>query len=187
VDLLTEKDYLIDTLTYAGNPSDQQQYLRITELMYHPAQTGSYNEEEYEFIELQNIGASPVLLDGVKLTDGIYYQFASGGNLSLAPGDYIVLVKNYAAFAWRYETNGINIAPGVYTGSLSNAGERIKLEDRTNSTILEFKYDDDWYTITDGEDYSLTLIDPADPDLDSWDKKDSWLPSTHTGGSPGLR
>jgi len=185
VNLLTEKDYLIDTLTYTGNPSDQQRYLRITELMYHPAQAGSYNEEEYEFIELQNIGAIPVLLDEVKLTDGIYYEFVSGGNLSLAPGDYIVLVKNHAAFAWRYDTNGINIAPGVYTGSLSNTGERIKLEDQTNSTILEFSYDDDWYIVTDGEGFSLTIVDQTDSDLDSWDKKESWRPGTYTDGSPG--
>ena len=185
VNLFTEKDYLIDTMTYTGNPSDQQRYLRITEIMYHPAQADSYNEEEYEFIELQNIGTQPVLLDEAKVTDGIYYQFASGGNLSLAPGDYIALVKNRAAFAWRYETNGINIAPGVYTGSLSNAGERIKLEDRSNSTILEFRYDDDWYTVTDGQGFSLTIIDPADPDLDSWDKKESWRPGAYTDGSPG--
>jgi hypothetical protein len=187
VNLFTEKDYLIDTMTYAGNPSDQQQYLRITELMYHPAQAGIYNEEEYEFIELKNIGTRSVLLDEVKLTDGIYYQFASGGNLSLAPGDYIVIVKNIDAFAWLYGTDGINTAPGVYTGSLSNAGERIKLEDRTNSTILEFKYDDDWYKATDGEGFSLTIADPTDPDLDSWDKKESWRPSSQTNGSPGLR
>jgi len=185
VNLFTEKDYPIDTMTYAGNPSDQQRYLRITELMYHPSQEGSYNEEEYEFIELQNIGTRSVLLDEVKLTNGIYYQFVSGGNLYLAPGDYIVLVKNRAAFAWRYQTNGINIAPGAYTGSLSNAGERIKLEDRANSTILEFSYDDDWYTATDGQGFSLTIIDPTDPDLDSWDQRDSWRPSAHTDGSPG--
>jgi len=187
VNLFTDKDYLIDTLSYAGNPSEQQRYLRITEIMYHPAQEGTYNEEEYEFIELKNIGTSSVRLDGVKITDGIYYQFASGGNLSLAPGAYIVLVKNRAAFAWQYGTNGINIAPGVYTGSLSNAGETIKLEDRTNSTILEFKYDDDWYAATDGDGFSLTIIDPAAPDLDSWDKSESWRPSAHTNGSPGLR
>jgi hypothetical protein len=187
VNLFTEKDYLIDTMTYAGNPSDQQRYLRITEIMYHPAQAGTYNEEEYEFIELQNIGTSPVSLDGVKLTDGIYYQFPFGGNLYLASGDYIVLVKNRDAFVWLYGTDGINIAPDVYTGSLSNGGERIKLEDRTNSTILEFKYDDDWYMATDGEGFSLTITDPTNPDLDSWDQRDSWRPSAHTNGSPGLR
>jgi hypothetical protein len=172
-------------MTYTGNPSDQQRYLRITELMYHPAQAGSYNEEEYEFIELQNIGAQAVLLDGVKLTDGIYYQFAPGGNLSLAPGDYIVIVKNIDAFAQIYNTNGINIAPGAYTGSLSNSGEKIKLEDRTNSTILEFSYDDDWYTSTDGQGFSLTIIDPTNPDLESWDRKESWRPSADINGSPG--
>jgi hypothetical protein len=153
--------------------------------MYHPARTGNYNEEEYEFIELQNISTSSVQLDGVKLTNGIYYEFATGGNLSLAPNDYIVLVKNIDAFAWLYGTDGINIAPGVYTGSLSNSGERIKLEDRTNSTILEFKYDDDWYVITDGEGFSLTITDPTNPVLDSWDQKDSWRPSTLINGSPG--
>jgi len=187
VNLFTEKEHLIDTTTYAGNPSDQQRYLRITEIMYHPAQAGGYNEEEYEFIELQNIGTRSVLLNGAKLTDGINYQFPSSGNLSLAPRDYIVLVKNRAAFAWRYETNGINIAPGVYTGSLSNAGERIKLEDSTNSTILEFKYDDDWYTVTDGQGFSLTIIDPTDPDLDSWDQRESWRPCAFTNGSPGQK
>ncbi|MHC4323344.1 MAG: CotH kinase family protein, partial [Planctomycetota bacterium] len=192
INLYTDKDYLIDTMTYAGNPSDQQRYLRITELMYHPARVEGVppsdrgqDARDTEFIELQNIGSMPVLLDGVKLTDGIYYQFVSSGNLSLAPGDFIVLVKNRAAFAWRYETGAINIAPGVYTGSLSNAGEKIKLQDRTNSTILEFSYDDDWYKVTDGEDYSLTIANPADPDLESWDKKDSWRPSTITGGTPG--
>ena len=185
INLYTDKDYLIDTMTYTGNPSDQQRYLRITEIMYHPSQAGTYNEEEYEFIELKNIGNQAVPLDGVKLTDGIYYQFTSGGNLSLAPGDYIVIVKNIVAFAQIYNINGINIAPGSYTGSLSNAGEKIKLEDRTNSTILEFSYDDDWFTSTDGQGFSLTIIDPANPDLESWDQKDSWRPSVGIDGSPG--
>jgi len=186
INLSTDKDYLIDTLTYAGNPSDQQQYLRITEIMYHPAQAGNYNEEEYEFIELKNIGTRSVSLDGVKLTEGIYYEFASGGNLSLAPGAYIVIIKNINAFVWLYGTDGINIAPGVYTGSLSNSGETIKLEDRTNSTILEFKYDDDWYTATDGKGFSLAITNPTNPDLDSWDQSESWHPSFIINGSPGL-
>jgi hypothetical protein len=187
ISLLTEKGYLIDTMTYTGNPSDQQRYLRITEIMYHPAKAGSYNEEEYEFIELRNIGTRLVPLDGVRLTDGIHYQFVSGGNLSLSPGDCIVIVKNILAFAQLYDTNGVNIAPGVYTGSLSNSGEKIKLEDRTNSTILEFSYDDDWYTSTDGEGFSLTITDPTDPNLDSWDKKQSWRPSADMNGSPGRK
>jgi hypothetical protein len=68
---------------------------------------------------------------------------------------------------------------------LSNAGEKIKLEDRTNSTILEFSFDDDWYPATDGEGFSLTIIKPTEPDLDSWDKRASWRPSANSNGSPG--
>jgi hypothetical protein len=185
VRLLSNTDQLIDTLTYTGNPSDQQQCLRITELMYHPAPVDNDNEEEYEFVELQNIGAGPLQLDGVKLTRGIEYAFTSGGRSSLPPGGYIVIAKNAAAFSQRYPTAHINLAPGVYTRSLSNAGEPIKLEDRTNSTILEFSYDDDWYPVTDGNGFSLTIIDPMNPDLDAWDEKEAWRPSTNVNGSPG--
>ena len=96
-----------------------------------------------------------------------------------------MIVKNIAAFSERYDTTHINIAPGIYSGSLSNAGEAIKLEDRTNSTILEFSYDDDWYRQTDGEGFSLAIVDPTHPDLDSWDQKDAWRPSAQADGSPG--
>jgi hypothetical protein len=185
VNLFSNTDQLIDTLSYTGNPSNQQRYLRISELMYHPAQAGNTNEEEYEFIELQNIGANPLQLNSVKLTNGIKYTFSSNGRSSLPSGGYIVIVKNVTAFSQRYQTAHINIAPGVYSGSLSNAGEPIKLEDRTNSTILEFSYDDDWYPATDGDGFSLTIVDPTNPDLETWGQKTAWRPSADVNGSPG--
>ena len=43
----------------------------------------------------------------------------------LAPGACIVTVKNREAFAARYDTSAIELAPGVYAGSLSNGGEVI--------------------------------------------------------------
>ena len=185
VELVNKQGVVVDTFSYPGNPSDQQRYLRITEIMYHPAHGGAYNEEEYEYIELKNIGAGALLLDEVKLTKGIYYEFAAGGNLYLGPGDYIIIVKNRGAFASRYDTGDMNIAPGAYTGSLGNAGEKIKLEDSTNSTILEFDYDDDWYKITDEEGFSLTIRDVSNAELDSWDEKNCWRSSAYAGGSPG--
>ena len=80
---------------------------------------------------------------------------------------------------------GINLANGVYTGSLSNGGERIKLEDNTNSTILDFEYNDNWYRQTDGQGPSLTIIDADATDLDSWGSLDAWQPSAEPGGTPG--
>lgn len=101
----------------------------------------------------------------------------------LAPHEIALLTKNTAAFESRYGT-GHNII-GQYLGSLDNGGEEIKLEDSSNSTILEFDYNDTWYDITDGDGFSLTIIDVNDTNLDIWDDKDGWRPSTVAGGTPG--
>ena len=164
VSLVDRFGRLVDTLTYAGNPSDQQRYLRVTEIMYNPAEGGSFDNEQYEFVELKNIGTASLKLDGVKLTGGISYTFEAGRNRMLAAGACIVIARNQSAFTSRYGSN-VNLAPGTYTGSLDNAGETIKLEDRTNSTILEFEYDDAWYPTTDGQGYSLTIKNAASTDL----------------------
>jgi hypothetical protein len=184
INLLDQDARPVDVLTYVGTPSDQQRDLRITELMYHPAAGGSFDSDEYEFIELKNIGSSALKLDGAKLTDGVSYTFPGGDNLLLAPGAYIVIVKNRPAFASRYG-DAVPLAPGVYTGRLDNGGETIKLEDRTNSTILEFRYDDKWFGQADGQGHSLVVKDPANPDLDSWARANAWRPSSEPGGSPG--
>jgi hypothetical protein len=180
---LNEAPYAID---YAKDN------LRITELMYHPtdptptekAAAGDPNliDEDFEFIELKNIGTTPYNLNLVHFTDGIDFTFA---NYTLAAGDYAVLVKNQAAFAARYNTTGINIVPGSYTGSLDNGGEEIVLRDAVDTEIHDFDYNDAWYDITDGGGFSLTIkdVDANDPNL--WDQKAGWRPSAAVDGSPG--
>jgi hypothetical protein len=183
LNLLTDNNYLIDTMTYAGNPSAQQRYLRITELMYHPADSSidnSTDDNDYEFIELKNIGPETINLNQVHFTNGIDFVFPA---IELGAGDYVVVVRNRNAFETRYSPT-VNIA-GQYSGTLDNGGERIKLEDNSGNTILEFSYNDSWYETTDGMGFSLTIIDPANTDLNSWDEKDSWRASTDIGGSPG--
>jgi len=182
INLLDSNGSLVNDITYEGNPSDQQRYLRITEVMYNPAEGGEFDSQEYEYIELKNIGAAPLSLTGVKLTDGIYFNFPG---ITLSAGDYVLVVKNQAAFASRYNVPGGVQVLGLYDGLLSNSGENIKLEDSTNSTILEFDYNDGWYDITDGMDFSLTVKDPASTDLDQWDTKSNWRSSAESGGSPG--
>jgi hypothetical protein len=186
LNLFDSRSRLVATFTYAGTPSDQQRCLRITELMYNPADGGTFDNDEYEFVELQNVGPVLVSLDGVKLTDGVSYAFAAGARQRLAAGEYVVLVKNRAAFSERYDATGINLAPGTYAGNLSNGGETIKLEDRTGSTILEFDYDDAWFETADGGGLSLAVRDPAHSDRDLWGDRDGWQPSPEVGGSPGF-
>ena len=160
--------------------------LRITELMYNPADADIDNGEPavdndcFEFVELQNIGPETIELSLVNFTDGIEFTF---NNFELPSGQYVVIVQDRDAFESRYGS-AVNIA-GEYAGRLSNGGERIRLEDATGRVILDFSYEDDWYDITDGDGFSLTIVDPANPDPNSWGLKDSWRASEYTGGSPG--
>ncbi|MBN1505594.1 MAG: lamin tail domain-containing protein [Sedimentisphaerales bacterium] len=184
VNLLDRLGRLVDTFAYTGNPSDQQKSLRVTEIMYNPSEGGSYDNEQYEFIEIKNIGTASVKLDGVKFTRGISYTFEVGRNRTLAAGACIVIARNQSAFTSRY-SGAVSLAPGTFTGSLDNAGEEIELQDRTNSTILEFEYNDTWYPTTDGQGYSLTIKSATSTDLTSWSRKDSWRASPAKNGSPG--
>ncbi len=154
--------------------------LRITEIMYHPQALTDAGEPNEEFIELTNIGTETINLNLVRFTNGIDFTFPS---LDLAPREYIVVVQDREAFEAQYGTE-IVIA-GQYDGRLNNAGERITLEDALGQTILDFNYSDGWRSLTDGEGFSLTIIDPANPDLNSWDHKDAWRASVYIGGSPG--
>jgi len=185
IELLNQDGIVVDSLTYDAAPTDQQRYLRVTELMYHPIEADPYGDTELEFIELKNTSAQPLLLDGVNFSNGIEYTFIPGQNFILGAGEYVVIVSNQAAFATRYDTADMNIAPGEYSGKLSNSGESVKLNDPLNSTILDFEYSDDWYQLTDGDGYSLTIINPLNSDLNSWSSPASWWVSAAINGSPG--
>ncbi len=130
--------------------------LRITEIMYHPLDSSGLNSACEEFIELKNIGPEILNLNLVRFTNGIDFTF---GDLELAHGEYVLVVRNRPAFDARYPGYSGAIA-GVYTGRLDNAGERIRLQDAIGQMILDFKYEDGWREITDGDGYSLTIIDP---------------------------
>ena len=165
----------LNEATYAVGPVAEN--LRITEIMYHPQGQTEPNEE---FIELTNIGTETINLNLVKFTNGIDFTFPS---VELDPGEYIVVVQDKAAFEDRYGTQ-INIA-GQYDGRLADGGERIQLEDAIGQTILDFSYKDGWYDGTDGQGYSLVIIDPFNTDPADWGDKDSWRAGTNIGGSPG--
>ncbi len=178
-------DNVVVSTTYAGAPSDQQKYLRITELMYNAeAPTDpELSDSDYEYVELLNTGTETLSLDGVEFVDGISYVFPS--DTVLGGGEYLLLVKNFEAFVSRYDVPGdVRILSG-YEGNLSNGGEKLELADETHSSILEFEYKDGWYEITDGLGYSLVFSGDLAGDPSIWDEKESWRASTFVNGSPG--
>ena len=154
--------------------------LRITEIMYNPQNTNIPGDPNTEFIELKNIGTQTINLNYVSFTNGIEFTFP---DVDLAPDQYILLVEDIDAFTNKYGPS-LNIA-GEYFGSLNNAGERIELLDAAGSIIHNFKYSDNWFTITDGMNFSLVVIDPLNTDPSAYSDKTTWRPSTGPGGSPG--
>lgn len=158
--------------------------LRITEMNYHPANppAGSAitDAEEYEFIELTNIGSNPIFLANCAFTTGITFTFTA---MTVNPGQHIVLVKNATAFVDRYGSS-IPIA-GVYSGSLSNSGEQLVLRDAGGQAILDFTYlDDDWIPAADGPGYSMTVVNTGAA-TSAWGTAANWRRSANVGGSPG--
>ncbi len=165
--------------TFAVGPVAES--LRVSEIMYHPIETGEPTDPNTEYVELINIGAQTINLNLVEFTDGVDFTFP---DVDLAPGDCVLVVRDIAAFEARYG-GGFNIA-GQYAGSLSNGGERVVLNDAVGHVIADFRYEDDWYDLTDGLGYSLTLSDPLGTDVAGLSDKDAWRISTSAGGSPGF-
>ena len=162
--------------------------IRITELMYNPAApspeeiaAGHTDNNAFEFIEVGNIGAQTLPLQGLRLSDGVSFTFP---NVSLAPGQYLLVVANAAAFQFRYPTVNPSIIAGQYTGLLNSTGEKIDLDAPSGGTVHKFTFNNTWYGPTDGEGFSLTIRDPLQA-LSLWDRNEGWRSSAALGGTPG--
>jgi hypothetical protein len=53
------------------------------------------------------------------------------------------------------------------------------------TVIHDFRFEDNWFDITDGLGFSLTVKDPGTADPNAYDDKALWRPSAKAGGSPG--
>ena len=156
--------------------------LRVTELMYHPADppAGSpYEDDDFEFIEIANVGAVPLDLSGIRFVEGVDFEFPGG---LLATGARALLVRDQTAFESRYGT-GLPVI-GEYAGKLANEGERIRIE-TDDGEVSDFTYDDTWHPATDGGDRSPLVVVDAAADRPAWSRATGWRSSSAAGGSPG--
>ncbi|MBL9134563.1 MAG: lamin tail domain-containing protein [Verrucomicrobiales bacterium] len=183
--LTNDRGQMVSTYSYAGAPSPAQQFLRVTEVHFHPAAAPGNlpDAEEFEFLELRNLSPDTTLdLRGVRFIDGIQFDFTSSRFTSLAPGARLIVVANAVAFASRY--GGDLAVAGEYVGRLDNGGERLRLVDAANEEVLDFTYKDTWQPSTDGQGYSLVVVDEkATPD--SWSMSNQWKASGVLNGTPG--
>lgn len=184
VHLKDRRGRFVDARSYAGDPSAAQQWLRIVEVMYHPAAPGAnspFSREDFEFIQLKNTGVVALDLTGVRFVAGVLFGFRGSRVNILQPGESVYVVKNMTAYGARYGV-GWNVA-GEFEGSLENAGERIVLVDGMDEEILSFEYGDRWHPATDGEGYSLAILNENGA-WTEWTMANAWQASRALNGSP---
>jgi hypothetical protein len=154
-------------------------FIKVTEVHYHPLDMGIDDNRELEFIELKNTGTSTLNLKGLRFTDGIDYIFTE--DMALRSQEFFVLASNGRFFRDRY-----GFWPdGTYDGQLDNSGERIVLITAGGDTICSFSYSDvaGWPETPDGNGNSLvpTEYNP----VNDQDSPEFWRASFRKGGSPG--
>ncbi|HEY7115583.1 MAG TPA: lamin tail domain-containing protein [Tepidisphaeraceae bacterium] len=172
-------DFTIHTLAASGN-------LVVSEINYNPADptpaelavNPAFTADDFEFVELLNTGNKTVDLLNAHFDQGVSFNF---GNTSIAPGQRAVLVRNASAFQARYGSS-IPIA-GVYSGTLSDGGEPLRLRAANSAIIDGFTYDNSgaWPGRADGKGSTLELISPT---ADVNDPA-NWRSSYEYGGTPG--
>lgn len=174
---------------YTLNPSFRP--VVISEIMYHPKS----ERPQDEWIELRNLGVTPVDLTNWRISDGVEFVLPS---VILGPGEYLVIAADVAAFRTQYPS--VQNVVGGWLGQLSNTGEEIEVRDANNSVVTEVRYADEgdwavrrrgtadlgqrgwsWYAEHDGLGDSLELINPV---LSS-NNGQNWGASVEPGGTPG--
>jgi hypothetical protein len=153
--------------------------LVISEIMYHPLPLSPDDDGEAgEYIELYNSGSDSIDLSGHHIDRGITYQFPD--NTVISSKSYIVVAKIREALPDSLAENRIFIG---FTGTLSNAGETIRLLNSLDQTVARVRYGTtgDWPAAPDGTGHSLVFTDPqGNPDSGR-----DWSSSRSRKGSPG--
>ena len=180
---LTEADFTVDTVPAASDN------LAIAEFLYNPAgptdtekEAGVSDGDQFEYLEVRNIGSRNVDLHDVRFTDGISFDFSESAIRTIAPGQHVIIVSDLAAFPVRFGNGNNGMIAGQYVGNLNNGGERIRLTGPGDITLHEFTYDDAEPWPEEGDaGHSLQIIDASGDHADAT----NWKASDSLGGNPG--
>ena len=93
----------------------------INEIMYDPIS----RDDDDQYIELFNKGATPVDMSLWRFTAGITFLFPT--NTILASSNYLVVARNAARMISNYPDLNANNVIGNFDGNIANGGERLAL------------------------------------------------------------
>ncbi|MFM9963379.1 MAG: lamin tail domain-containing protein [Planctomycetaceae bacterium] len=172
----------------------------ISEIMYHPTELANVNEDDLEFVEIQNRSNATVSLTNWRIAGEIQYKFDAGttlaanGRLVILPFDSADPLNSDRLRLFR-ETYGLpqsTVLIGGFNGHLDDGGGTVRLlkPDEPPTTepsfiplILEdaVEYDDvaPWATTADGGGQSLTRVAGANWGFDPA----SWIGAAPSAGA----
>lgn len=167
--------------TFQSEPlffNDTSSGLIISEIMYNAP--GSTDDDDLEFVEIYNNGASTITLGGLKFIEesGIVFTFPQ---MDL-PVASTVLVATNKTFADAFYGQVFLDMALSQTNVFGNGGELLRIENSQNIEIFSVDYDDNsatgWPTTPDGDGPSLELRDPSiDVNMGS-----NWMAATNLIG-----
>lgn len=171
--------------------------LVISEINYHPADPTNaetaagaaltppenFDDEDFEFIEIQNVSAksldlSEVILGSTNINHAFIDEENDLTNLVLEPGNRIVIPRKTTAFEIRYPNSNFL---SDYAGELSNNTDQVRLTLQDGTVLFSTTYrdDDGWPETADGDGRSLVLVDATLPN-----SPDGWRISITDNGNP---
>jgi hypothetical protein len=172
-----------EIMYHATNPTPAEQAVAAA---LSPPQT--WDDDDFDYLELRNVGATPVDLTGFQFVAGFDFAFPSG--TILAPGANIIVVANLTAFTTRYAAGKPVAGAWDPNDKLGNGGDTLTLQYGliTTPPVFSFAFDDDaalnWPVTPDGQGPSLVRISPENTALDP-NLGINWRASAAIGGSPG--
>lgn len=151
----------------------------ITEIMYNPDGPTLGDDDLFEWVELCNLGAEPIQLEGMMLSDGGNQLFLD--SFILEPLVRAVVPVNESSFISAYGS-GVLIIPwdGVWT-KLSNSADMLLLYSASGGVLDEIAYFDTW-----GLDEDISSRSAADGTGSSLEKINLWSENTESNWAPSI-
>ena len=153
----------------------------ISRIHYRPAAlssaertAGVQDRNDFEFLEIRNLGDQHILLSGAHFSDGIRFAF-SGSLPQLSPQESLIIAADPEIFSLRSRSDLPVFGPFRFGSRLANNGERITLVSASGEEIFSVRYNDasPWPKQADGAGFALALRQP-DTTIDLNDPQ-SWV------------
>ncbi len=137
------------------SPDTHYTDLVINEIMYHPFSA----EQKEKFIEIVNVGQEEISLNGWQLVGEVSFRFPD--TATILPGEYVVVA---ADLTWMLGKHDVGKAFGNFQGLTATGGQEVALSNPKGVMVdyVDFKDNDPWPILPDGEGPSLELINPYD-------------------------